>query len=283
MPDINSEEVLNLALSALENPSTKSAEDNFRTIILTFEGRHGGSQKEVAEELQRVSKQLEALGNSEKAMEFKQRTTEIMLRLGMERRRAMREAQVDKNQGTSAGAGPGASQGASPAASAGDNAKTETPRQIPQPYYPGPGATLTRMPAQKPKPRASEGPKLTAKRSELFQSIVYMLHTSSHFGGDRKLYTDVMEGREIWSHLSSGKRSLAIDLGHDPVILLVESDTLPRLLPIFSVRNLKEAQERLERQGMSLRDAVSTPAGTALVFKGSEGISVAIVEVANNG
>lgn len=281
MPDINSEEVLNLALSALENPSTKSAEDNFRTIILTFEGRHGGSQKEVAEELQRVSKQLEALGNSEKAMEFKQRTTEIMLRLGMERRRAMREAQGDKPR-ESQGAGPGDKR-ENPGASPGDNAKTETPRPIPQPYYPGPGATLTRMPAQKPKPRASEGPKLTAKRSELFQSIAYMLHTSSHFGADRKLYTDVMEGREVWSHLSSGKRSLAIDLGHDPVILLVESDTLPRLLPIFSVRNLKEAQERLERQGMSLRDAVSTPAGTALVFKGSEGISVAIVEAASNG
>lgn len=262
MPDINSEEVLNLALSALENPSTESAEENFRTIILTFEGRHGGSQKEVAEELQRVSKQLEALGSGEKAMEFKQRTTEIMLRLGMERRRAMREAQ------------------------SGPDGKPENkfePQRSSIPMMPNPGATLTRLPAHKPKPKAVEGPRLTAKRSELFQSIVFMLHTSSHFGGDRKLYTETMEGREVWSHLSSGKRSLAIDLGHDPVILLVESDTLPRLLPIFSVRNLKEAQERLEKQGMSLRDAVSTPAGTALVFKGSEGISLAIVEVAPAG
>ena len=76
-----------LAISALDNSSQEQADKDLAKIVTTFEERFGDNQKEVASSLQSIAKQIEASGRSEKAMEFKQRTTAIMLIHSMERRR----------------------------------------------------------------------------------------------------------------------------------------------------------------------------------------------------
>jgi hypothetical protein len=79
--------LLQLALTALEEPTSEQAANVLARIVTVFEGRFGDNQKEVASSLQNISKQIEARGKMEMAMEFKQRTTAIMLIHSMERRR----------------------------------------------------------------------------------------------------------------------------------------------------------------------------------------------------
>jgi hypothetical protein len=79
--------LLEMALAALENPTSDQAGSVLKKIVLAFEARFGENQKEVASSLQNIAKQIEARGKIEMAMEFKQRTTAIMLIHSMERRR----------------------------------------------------------------------------------------------------------------------------------------------------------------------------------------------------
>jgi uncharacterized membrane-anchored protein len=84
--------LLQLALSALTNHSADEAEEKLASIITSLEQHYGENQKEVANELQRLAKEIENSGQIEQAIEFKQRTTELMLRISMERRRGLRES-----------------------------------------------------------------------------------------------------------------------------------------------------------------------------------------------
>jgi len=80
-------ELLDLALTALQDPTSDQAEKALGRIVTAFEERFGDNQKEVASSLQSIAKQIEATGKAEMAMDFKQRTTAIMLIHSMERRR----------------------------------------------------------------------------------------------------------------------------------------------------------------------------------------------------
>jgi hypothetical protein len=79
--------LLDLALAALEDPTSEQAASVLAKIVTAFEERFGENQKEVASSLQNMAKQIEAHGKADMAMEFKQRTTAIMLIHSMERRR----------------------------------------------------------------------------------------------------------------------------------------------------------------------------------------------------
>ncbi len=79
--------LLDLALAALKDPISEQAGKDLAKIVSSFEERFGENQKEVAASLQSMAKQIEGRGQGEMAMEFKQRTTAIMLIHSMERRR----------------------------------------------------------------------------------------------------------------------------------------------------------------------------------------------------
>jgi len=79
--------LLDLALTALKDPTSEQAGKDLAKIVSSFEERFGENQKEVAASLQSIAKQIEGRGQGEMAMEFKQRTTAIMLIHSMERRR----------------------------------------------------------------------------------------------------------------------------------------------------------------------------------------------------
>jgi hypothetical protein len=86
LPDADNS-LFDLALTALEDPTSEQAGRALAKIVTAFEERFGENQKEVASSLQSIAKQIEASGKAEMAMEFKQRTTAIMLIHSMERRR----------------------------------------------------------------------------------------------------------------------------------------------------------------------------------------------------
>ncbi|HEY9787745.1 MAG TPA: hypothetical protein V6D17_20320 [Candidatus Obscuribacterales bacterium] len=78
---------LSLAHSALDEKDAADSEALYTQLIERIEHEYDNSQKEVAAELSRLAKQIESAGFPEKAMEFKQRTCEVMLKLNMSRRR----------------------------------------------------------------------------------------------------------------------------------------------------------------------------------------------------
>jgi hypothetical protein len=81
------EELLEKAKQAISEEEPSIAEVLLTQIILSLEKILGENQKEIAASLQEMAKQIERSGQVDKAMEFKQSTTAIMLRLSMERRR----------------------------------------------------------------------------------------------------------------------------------------------------------------------------------------------------
>jgi hypothetical protein len=81
---------LDLALRAMNDSSIQSSEETIIKIITSLEEEFGDNQKTIAEELQKVARQIEHSGKADMAMDFKQRTTSAMMRLNMERRRGLR-------------------------------------------------------------------------------------------------------------------------------------------------------------------------------------------------
>lgn len=249
-PILTPDEALHLALEALDAPMTEKAEANYQKIVRALEARHGDNQKEVAEELQKLSRQIDAMGRAEAAMEFKQRTTEMMLKLSMERRRARGQAQ---------------------------------PATISAPPAPSPSAYIDRPMAPPPTPRrhgdaTSTRLKPSSYVSSTFLKVVYLVQTSLSFESDLNLYTKIMGGRVDWALDSGGKKYRAIHMRDEPVMLLVESDTLPKLLPIFAVADLDKARQELIDQGLIEREELVTPRGQAKIFKATGGISLGIVK-----
>lgn len=108
MSENNNNSRLQMALTAVRQATADETESKLTQLISALEETYGDNQKEVAGELQRLAKEIEAAGQTEQAIEFKQRTTEIMLRLSMERRRGLKQGQrLPSNTGTFAAlAGP---------------------------------------------------------------------------------------------------------------------------------------------------------------------------------
>ncbi|HNB15910.1 MAG TPA: hypothetical protein PLC15_11025 [Candidatus Obscuribacter sp.] len=256
-PILSAPEALRLALEALEHPASEIAEKNFKIIVMALEARHGENQKEVAGELQKLSKEIEAMGSLDSAMEFKQRSTEMMLKLGMERRRARQSgsgmpapAVVAQTQNT-------VTETASPIA---------PPRpQAPAPRRPG-DSTATRLVRH-----------THSSNTGLFQRLIFMVHTSTSYDSDLNLYTRTMGGKVDWALDSGGKRYRAVMFAQEPTILLVESDTLPRLLPIFAVTDLDKARQELSERGLVEKETLISPLGTCHIFKANVGISLGII------
>lgn len=277
-------EALRLALEALENPNSERAHENFKTIVMAMEARHGENQKEVAGELQKLSKEIEALGQIEAAMEFKQRTTEMMLVLSMERRRKQSQGQGDNRGAAGNSASPTNSRSAYPSSLP---SSPPSSLQTPPPVSPNPTQQATgAAPMPSRRPGDSTSTRLVrhshSANSGLFQRLIYLVHTTTSFDNDLFLYTRTMGGKIDWALDSAGKRYRAVSLPQEPVILLVESDTLPRLLPVYAVTDLEKAGHDLAERGMIEKETLITPGGTCRVYKANVGIAIALLLVADH-
>jgi len=208
--------LFDLALSALEDPTSEQAEHALAKIVSAFEERFGENQKEVASSLQTLAKQIESQGMAEKAMEFKQRTTAIMLIHSMERRR-------------------------------------------------GKGSTLTGLSA------------LTPVKPPLFEGIIYVMYFAPDFETQLDFYQNILEAKITWQKEESHGRVIALKLGREPQVLLVENkseNNLPSPLPVLAVTDTFAAGTKLLSHGHERLGEVATPSGLAQIFKGAETLAI---------
>jgi hypothetical protein len=210
------ESLFALAIAALDNASHDQGEKQLASIVTSFEERFGDNQKEVASSLQSIAKQIETAGRVEQAMEFKQRTTAIMLIHSMERRR-------------------------------------------------GKGSTLTGLPA------------LAPVKPSLYDGIVYVIYFSTAFDTDLAFYRDRLEAKITWEKEETHGRIVAMRVGRDPQIILVEDkrhSSLPSPLPVIGVSDTFAAGTQLLGLGLERLGEVATPQGLAQLFAGPQCLAI---------
>ncbi|MBP6744700.1 hypothetical protein KA344_05670 [bacterium] len=265
--------LLQLALSALTNHSADEAEEKLASIITSLEQHYGENQKEVANELQRLAKEIENNGQIEQAIEFKQRTTELMLRISMERRRGLRErpaiAELSPQQQTNSHqrlpaytpAPPvtNAAPSLNPTSGTANNSRT----------------TRANLGALSPSSADSILGKNTG--ASLFESIHYVVQSCGNFETELHFYSDVLKGKMTWKSDDLHRRAAAIRLSSGPELILVESQIPAPSLNVYMVTAVGAAREILESYGFLKRGELKTPLGHALIFSGPDGSTLAII------
>jgi hypothetical protein len=254
-------------LSALTNHSADEAEEKLASIITSIEQHYGENQKEVANELQRLAKEIENSGQIEKAIEFKQRTTELMLRISMERRRGLRESRTPI-----ADVNPNSVQAYSPPAVA----HLAPPAGLPPVIAPN-NARTTRANLGALSPSSADS--ILGKNSgvSLFESIHYVVQSCGNFETELHFYSDVLKGKMTWKSDDLHRRAAAIRLASGPELILVESQIPAPSLNVYLVTTIGAAREILESYGFLKRGELKTPLGHALIFSGPDGSTLAII------
>ena len=273
--------LLQIALSALTNHSADEAEEKLASIITSLEQHYGENQKEVANELQRLAKEIENSGQLEQAIEFKQRTTELMLRISMERRRGLRESRppivelkelnglnhqtplspTNSNQRLQAYSPPPTVTNAAPTTPALASNNTRT--------------TRANLGALSPSSADSILGKNTG--ASLFESIHYVVQSCGNFETELHFYSDVLKGKMTWKSDDLHRRAAAIRLSSGPELILVESQIPAPSLNVYMVTAIGAAREVLESYGFLKRGELKTPLGHALIFSGPDGSTLAII------
>ncbi|MBA4075297.1 MAG: hypothetical protein C0508_09655 [Cyanobacteria bacterium PR.023] len=263
--------LLQIALSALTNHSADEAEEKLASIITSIEQHYGENQKEVANELQRLAKEIENSGQIEKAIEFKQRTTELMLRISMERRRGLRESrtpmvEVNPNSNSSS------VQAYSPPAVT----HLTAPAALPPVAAPN-NARTTRANLGALSPSSADSILGKNAGASLFESIHYVVQSCSNFETELHFYSDVLKGKMTWKSDDLHRRAAAIRLASGPELILVESQIPASSLNVYLVTTIGAAREILESYGFLKRGELKTPIGHALIFSGPDGSTLAII------
>jgi hypothetical protein len=266
--------LLQIALSALTNHSADEAEEKLASIITSLEQHYGENQKEVANELQRLAKEIENSGQLEQAIEFKQRTTELMLRISMERRRGLRESR------------PPVSELNLQTPQSPTNSNQRLQAYSPSlPLTSGPTAPAT-APNNARTTRANLGAlspnsadSILGKNggASLFESIHYVVQSCGNFETELHFYSDVLKGKMTWKSDDLHRRAAAIRLSSGPELILVESQIPAPSLNVYMVTAVSGARDVLESYGFLKRGELKTPLGHALIFSGPDGSTLAII------
>jgi len=259
-------------LSALTNHSADEAEEKLASIITSIEQHYGENQKEVANELQRLAKEIENSGQIEKAIEFKQRTTELMLRISMERRRGLREsrtplAEVNSNSNSVQAYSPPTVTNLAPATAAAALPPVAAPNN----------ARTTRANLGALSPSSADSILGKNAGASLFESIHYVVQSCGNFETELHFYSDVLKGKMTWKSDDLHRRAAAIRLASGPELILVESQIPAPSLNVYLVTTIGAAREILESYGFLKRGELKTPIGHALIFSGPDGSTLAII------
>ncbi len=269
--------LLQIALSALSNASQEEAEQKLTSIITMLEKQYGENQKEVAAELQRLAREIETSGKIDQAIEFKQRTTEIMLRVSMERRRGMREAASLAAHTPALSHSPVSAHAPVPA-----HQESPTSYQPPvTPAYVAPAMSARSTRANLGAMSASSAEALLGKNGgeTLFDGVHYVVQSSTRFETELHFYTDILRGKITWQSDDVHRRAAAIKLTNGPELILVESQIPSPSLNVYHVTTVGAAREKLESYGFLKRGELKTPQGQALIFCGPDGNTLAILPI----
>ncbi len=90
----DADEILALATETLTSNDPTKAEETYNTIVLNVQKAFNNNQRDVASELQRLSKCIESSRTTDDSLAFKQRTCESMLKISMAERHKGKPAPV---------------------------------------------------------------------------------------------------------------------------------------------------------------------------------------------
>jgi hypothetical protein len=268
MANDNQRSRLDLALSAMNDASIENSEEGIIKIITSLEEEFGDHQKTIAEELQKIARQIEHSGKADLAMEFKQRTTSAMLRLNMERRRGLRPPAILPGAPVPASVGGShASSSSSADSSGGAPPSTSTSRS----------ATLnepTSYPVSQSRSSPSSPAAQSVRSGQDGTQVEYLVHPSRDVRGDARAFCDVLKGQKVWE--SGGGNICAIKLAAGPQVIIVEEIAFTCSV-ILSVSNFEKHADDLEAQGYQIVGSVPTPSGSATVFASDCGSKFALI------
>lgn len=252
------DELLKLALSAMENPFANAAEEDIMKIITALEEQFGDSQKVIAEELQKLAKQIERHGQVDVAMEFKQRTTSAMLRMNMERRRGLRPpavfaASIQTHVAVTPLPGPSheITGTTSPTSSSSSSSNSTTP-------------------VNQHLSQSSSSNDASLKGA----SVEYVCHASRNISADVDLFCKDFKGRKIWSDTAGD--ACVIKFSQGPELLIVNEVSFS-CSAVLSVENLDQVLEDLESKNFRTVESFETPKGKALVVISDSGSKFALI------
>ncbi len=255
---------LDLALSAMKDPDVGNSEEGIIKIITSLEKEFGDNQKTIAEELQKIARQIEHTGKADMAMDFKQRTTSAMLRLNMERRRGLRPPAITPGSPAAASTGSRASNPS--------NISSLT-SSSPSSSSSSGGAGYSGGYSSAPASSRISAPVAQAARVEGTQ-VEYLVHPSRDVRADARAFCDVLKGQKVWE--SGGGNICAIRFPSGPQVIIVEEIAFTCSV-ILSVNNFEKHADDLESQGYQIVGSVPTPTGSATVFASDCGSKFALI------
>lgn len=266
------DELLKLALSAMENPSANQAEEDIVKIITALEEQFGDSQKVIAEELQKLAKQIERHGQADVAMEFKQRTTSAMLRMNMERRRGLRPpavfaASVQTHVAVSPLPGPSTDITSSDHSS---GSATPAPIRVHTAVIGAPSQASTTNPNQPTNSQSSS----TASSQLKGANVEYVCHASRNIAQDVELFCRDFKGQKIWTDTAGDACVVTFSQGPD---LLVVSELSFSCSAVLSIENLDQVVEELEAKNYRTVESFATPKGKAIVLISDSGSKFGLI------
>lgn len=265
MANDNQRDRLDLALKAMSDASIENSEEVIIKIITSLEEEFGDNQKTIAEELQKISRQIEQTGKADVAMDFKQRTTSAMLRLNMERRRGLRPPAIIPGAPATGASSSGASRGAGSYSSPSSNSSNFSGVSSSSPT-----AAPASAASASGRSSVSVAPSVRVEGTQ----VEYLVHPSRDVRADARAFCDVLKGQKIWE--SAGGNICAIKFPAGPQVIIVEEIAFTCSV-VLSVSNFEKVADDLDAQGYQIVGSVATPSGSASVFASDCGSKFALI------
>lgn len=265
MANDNQRDRLDLALKAMSDASVENSEEVIIKIITSLEEEFGDNQKTIAEELQKISRQIEQTGKADVAMDFKQRTTSAMLRLNMERRRGLRPPAINPGAPATGASSSGASRGAGSYSSPSSNSSNYSGVSSSSPT-----ASPASAASASGRSSVSVAPSVRVEGTQ----VEYLVHPSRDVRADARAFCDVLKGQKIWE--SAGGNICAIKFPAGPQVIIVEEIAFTCSV-VLSVSNFEKVADDLDAQGYQIVGSVATPSGSASVFASDCGSKFALI------
>ncbi|MBX9951281.1 MAG: hypothetical protein K2Y39_19085 [Candidatus Obscuribacterales bacterium] len=262
---------LDLALKAMADTSIENSEEVIIKIITSLEAELGDNQKTIAEELQKIARQIEHTGMVDVAMDFKQRTTSAMMRLSMERRRGLRPPAIVPGAGAPSVANSATGTNTDSSLTVGASSRVASSA--------APGSSVS---ARSSGVSAMPSVQAIGNTSASFAQNVriegtqveYLVHPSRDVKADSRAFCDVLKGQRIWE--SAGGNICAIKFSTGPHVIIVEEVAFTCSV-VLSVSNFEKTADDLESQGYQIVGSVPTPVGSASVFASDCGSKFALI------
>ncbi len=108
--------------------------------------------------------------------------------------------------------------------------------------------------------------------------LVYLYIATDDVDRDRAFYLEALGAEPVWRFRAFDTDVAAVRLGPGPLVLLADHRTAPSCLPIWSVRDLDAAIDRLQSSGFETHGVTAgTPDGPVHVLRDPSGNEIGLL------